>query len=77
MAVSIVPYTLVFMRSTNEKLTAKHAEVRTVEKFDEAVEVQRGPETAHRLLDNWGLLNLGRGALLTFSGVLGLWTALN
>ena len=29
------------------------------------------------LLIGWGVLNLGRGAMLTASGVLGLWLALN
>jgi len=29
------------------------------------------------LVDWWGVLNLGRGAMLTASGVHGLWLALN
>jgi len=41
------------------------------------VEVGLGEETAHKLVDWWGVLNLGRAAMLVASGVVGVWTTLN
>jgi hypothetical protein len=76
-ALAIAPYTLLIMKSTNGKLKAKAAETRALERTDVVVEVGLGAETAHKLLDFWALLNLGRGSIVAISGVLGLWTALN
>jgi len=75
-AIGIVPYTLFFMVPTNNKLFAKVEEVRGLKAEDTVVEIGLGGETAHQLLDWWGVLNLGRGALLATSGVLGLWLSL-
>lgn len=46
---------------------------------EDRVEVngREGEENAHVLVDWWGVLNLGRGVLITAAGVLGAWTALN
>jgi hypothetical protein len=44
---------------------------------DEIVEVGLGNETAHKLVDSWGMLNLGRAALLVVGSLVGTWTALN
>lgn len=33
-------------------------------------------QTAHQLVDRWGMLNLPRAVMLLVGGVLGLWTAL-
>lgn len=73
----MIPYTLVFMLRNVNKLKAKLAETSALQNTDEVVEVGLGSETAHKLVDDWAVMNLGRGAMLTISGVLGLWTALN
>ena len=77
LAASMIPYTLVFMLRNVNKLKAKLAETSALQNTDEVVEVGLGSETAHKLVDDWAVMNLGRGAMLTISGVLGLWTALN
>jgi hypothetical protein len=77
LSVAIVPYTLGIMMSTNKKLLAKVEETKALSFKDEVVEAGLGDETAHKLVDKWGMLNLGRGALLVLSGVVGAWTALN
>ncbi|CZR61030.1 uncharacterized protein PAC_10926 [Phialocephala subalpina] len=77
LSIGIVPYTLIFISGTNSKLLKKVEETKTLKVSDEVVEVGLGNESAHALVDWWGMLNLGRGALLVASGVLGAWTALN
>ena len=77
LSIGIVPYTLVVIMPTNNKLFKKVDETRTLGKGDEVVEVGLGEETAHILVDWWGVLNLGRGVMLAASGVLGTWLALN
>ena len=73
----IVPYTLLLMSSTNNKLLAKVDETKTLGIKDEVVEVGLGNESAHKLVDTWGVLNLGRAVLLLVGSVVGAWTALN
>ena len=73
----IVPYTLLVMMDTNKKLLAKVDETKTLGIKDEVVEVGLGSETAHKLVDSWGMLNLGRAALLVIGSLVGTWTALN
>ena len=75
----IVPYTIVVMGTTNRKLMEMESKVREVNVLEEKIEEKKvaSPETAHSLMDWWGVLNLGRGAMLVVSGVLGLWTSLN
>ncbi|KIN02178.1 hypothetical protein OIDMADRAFT_162173 [Oidiodendron maius Zn] len=78
LAAAIGPYTWTVMRPTNAKLKTKAAEASMLNSTDEAVEVATlGTETAHKLLDFWAMLNLGRAAVVASSGVLGVWTALN
>jgi len=72
-----VPYTLTAMFSTNRKLLEKVEETKTLGVKDEVVEVGLGGETAHALVDKWGLLNLGRGFMMLASGAIGAWTVVN
>jgi hypothetical protein len=76
LVVGIVPYTLLFMNGTNNKLLEKAKEVEVLAKGDEYVE-SKGDGSAHQLVDWWGLLNLGRGVMLAVGGVLGVWTVVN
>lgn len=73
-----MPYTFIVIRPTNTKLLRKADETRSLGKMEEVMEVGVGKdENAHALVDWWGVLNLGRGALVVASGILGIWTALN
>lgn len=72
-----MPFTLGIVMPTNNKLMRKAEEMSALEKEDEVVEVGLGEETAHKLVDNWGVLNLVGGLMFTGSAVLGLWTALS
>lgn len=76
LAVGIIPYTVVFMLPTNQKLLEKVEETKMLSLKDELVEAGLGEETAHKLVDKWGMLNLGRSVLMTIAAVLGTWTAL-
>jgi hypothetical protein len=58
---------------TNKKLFAKVEESRKLEGQEVST---LDAETAHKLVDNWGVLNLPRGLLLLAGGVLGLWTSM-
>ncbi|KAE8453669.1 hypothetical protein EG329_009180 [Mollisiaceae sp. DMI_Dod_QoI] len=77
LSIGIVPYTLAFLMSTNAKLLKKVEETKSLGKTEEITEVGLGNQSAHALVDWWGVLNLGRGLLLVASGVLGAWTALS
>jgi len=77
LTVGIVPYTVAFMQSTNRKLIERNEEMGALGAEDTVVEVGLGNESAHALVDWWGVLNLGRGAMLSVAGILGVWTALN
>jgi hypothetical protein len=77
LSIGILGYTFGIQMPTNIKLLKKVDETSALEKTDEVVEVGLGEETAHKLVDNWGLLNLGSGFMLTVSAVLGAWTALS
>lgn len=80
LVLGIVPYTLLFIQGTNEKLLRKVKEMREVRRLVKEevseVEAKEGNQSAHALVDTWGLLNLGRGLLVVASGVLGTWTVL-
>jgi len=73
----IVPYTFAFMSGVNNKLGQRAEDTATLGAMDEVVEVGLGGETAHQLVDWWGMLNLGRGVMMSVAGILGVWTALN
>jgi hypothetical protein len=77
LTVGIVPYTFAVMREVNGKLLRKVEETSAVGFKDEVVEVGLGEETAHKLVDKWGMLNLGRAAMLMAGSLVGTWTALN
>ena len=77
LTVGIVPYTLAVIRPTNEKLLAKAKETKTLAITDEVVEIGQGNETAHKLVDNWGVLNLGRAVMVAAASMVGLWTVVN
>ena len=77
LSVGIMPYTLAVMLPTNKKLLAKVDNTKTLGIKDEVVEVGLGNETAHKLVDYWGVLNLGRVVLLVVGSLVGTWTALN
>jgi len=77
LTVGIAPYTLLVMMGTNKKLLAKVDETKTLGVKDEVVDVGLGNETAHKLVDYWGLLNVGRAVLLVVGSLVGTWTALN
>ncbi len=77
LSIGVMPFTLGIVMPTNNKLMRKAEEMSALEKEDEVVEVGLGEETAHKLVDNWGVLNLVGGLMFTGSAVLGLWTALS
>lgn len=78
LTIGIIPYTIAFMRKTNNKL------IELKERFDkEEVEGKAGADEegevsvqwatgAKYLVDLWGLLNLGRTTLLVAGSVIGL-----
>lgn len=79
LVLGIVPYTLLFLQGTNEKLK-KAKEVNMLKglgKEGSEINAQEENQTAHALVDTWGLLNLGRGMLVVASGVLGTWAVVN
>ena len=73
----IVPYTLAVMLPTNHKLLQKVDETKALSIKDEVVEAGLGSETAHKLVDNWGVLNLGRAVMLGMASLVGIWTVVN
>lgn len=75
----IAPYTMTVMGRTNGRLMELEGQFRglSVEEEEKVGEAAVGEETAHSLVDWWGVLNLGRGAMVAVSGVLGLWATLN
>lgn len=77
LAIGIVPYTVLFLRATNEKLLKREEETRSFGPADTIVEVGLGGESAHQLVDRWASLNLGRALMLVVSTALGTWSALS
>ncbi|KAB5549984.1 hypothetical protein GE09DRAFT_1128591 [Coniochaeta sp. 2T2.1] len=66
-----VPYGRLFMRETEEKLEGKAAAGLSV--GAEAAELKlKREETAKYLVDHWGVLNLGRVAMVLGAGLAGL-----
>ncbi|TVY22928.1 Noranthrone monooxygenase [Lachnellula hyalina] len=62
LALSIVPYTLLFMNGTNSRLLVGEKEVES---------------TVRELVRKWGRLNLGRSVLLVGSLGVGAWSVVN
>lgn len=72
LCLSIIPYTAAFVLPTNWKILGKAKEMRDV-KAVEGVEVEeQGEQSAKWLVDHWGMLNLPRGIVTAFAGILGL-----
>jgi hypothetical protein len=75
---SILPYTLAFMLSTNNKLFAKRDELASVSLEDHMVEKGVAhEETTHALIDKWALLNLVRASIVGIGAGLAIWAAVN
>ena len=77
LSVGIVPYTFIVLMPTNKKLLTKVDETKALGKEESIVEVGLGEETAHKLVDWWGVLNVPRGLMLAASAIVGTWTALS
>lgn len=72
LCLSIIPYTAAFVLPTNWKILGKAKEMRDM-KAVEGVEVEeQGEQSAKWLVDHWGMLNLPRGIVTAFAGILGL-----
>lgn len=71
--VGIIPYTLLVLRPTNSKLLKRADETKALGKADEVVEIGLGSETAHALVDWWGVLNLGRAVIGGVGALVGTW----
>jgi hypothetical protein len=72
LCLSIMPYTVAFVLPTNGKILRKAEEMRGTRAV-EGVEVEeQGEQGAKWLVDHWGMLNLPRGVVTAFAGILGL-----
>jgi len=72
-------YTATAMADTNNKLLAKASEMEKLSEKDkkvDVVEIGLGEETAHKLVDKWASLNLGRSAIFMLSTAAGTYAAL-
>jgi len=76
LCIGIVPYTLIALKSTNNKLLNKAEETHALKAEDKIVEVGLGGETAHQLLDKWATLNLGRTIMFATAAGLSAWVTL-
>jgi len=85
--VGIVPYTLGVMFRTNQKLQGRARVAERVGRGEVVAERERGGieeegawevkvEGSRYLVDHWGILNLGRTAMLTAGAALGLYATL-
>ena len=77
--ISVVPYTLLAMVSTNRKLLGKTSPAGASESVSgnhEREEVSNNDESAKELLARWRLLNFGRGVLPLLGTSLGLYATI-
>ncbi|KAH8666003.1 hypothetical protein BGZ60DRAFT_410376 [Tricladium varicosporioides] len=77
---AMLPYTIIFMSSTNNKLLALEEREKVGElelDKDGEARVAITSETAHSLVDWWGMLNLGRSVLCVAGTIVGVWTVVN
>jgi hypothetical protein len=73
LTVGIIPFTIVFIKGTNGRLKEMEKEANSVQATVASPEVQAEEErSAKALVDWWGMLNLGRAALLISGAVCGL-----
>ncbi|KAK4205174.1 hypothetical protein QBC40DRAFT_271202 [Triangularia verruculosa] len=77
LTLGIIPYTLALMMGTNNELLKREGELTARAKTSGAVVVSESEEKgAKELVDRWGVLNLGRTAMLLGAVGLGAWTSL-
>ena len=77
MPFAIMPYTMLVMMGTNQKLFEKYNEMKGMDVGEKATEVGLAEgESTKELLDRWGVMNVGRGIFPLVGAVLGLWTTL-
>ena len=76
LCVGIVPYTLAVIMPTNRKLLKKVEDARELGVAEELLEVGAREEGAKYLVDHWGMLNLGRAAMVAAASVIGLFATL-
>lgn len=74
LCLSIIPYTAAFVLPTNWKILRKANEMRDVKAVEGVEFEEQGEESAKWLVDHWGMLNLPRGIVTAFAGILGLAT---
>lgn len=70
---SIVPYTLVLMRSVNGKLLNKANDLKDMSLDDIVTNLNDSEESEKELIDWWGTLNFGRGLLPLVGTMVGAW----
>ena len=76
-AISIIPYTLIVMRTVNEKLHAKCADLEVLDVKENATQISLPKrETTAELLNTWKFHNIIRGLLCLSAAVLGMLAAL-
>jgi hypothetical protein len=75
---SIIPFTLAFMKTTNDKLFAKERLLSATLRDDEAAKADLSDtETALALMKKWALLNLARAAIVGTGAALAIWAAVD
>lgn len=80
LSLSVTPWTWVMIIPVNKKLSKKAAEVKSLDAGPGDVlpqEFGRDDETAHALVDSWGLRNLYRSAACFLASSVGLYAALS
>ncbi len=71
---SIVPYTLIFMRGVNGKLISKSDDPNNMSLDDIVANLNKdGEESTKELIDWWATLNFGRGLLPLVGTIVGTW----
>lgn len=84
LATAVVPYSLLVVMPTNRKLLRRGELARALGPAaaaaaaddDDAVRPADEPESSKSLVDHWGMLSLGRSALLIASAALGFYASL-
>ncbi|KAF2463248.1 uncharacterized protein BDR25DRAFT_307855 [Lindgomyces ingoldianus] len=75
---SIIPYTLAFMKPTNNKLLSKADSLASTELSNKAAEAGvTQSETVHALLDKWATLNLARALITCVGALCAVWAAID
>ncbi|KAH8840749.1 hypothetical protein MCOR27_009062 [Pyricularia oryzae] len=76
LSVGIVPYTFLVMSRTNNKLRRRAELTKSMSITDESLESAEVRQGDKFLVDHWGVLNLGRTAMLAAAGLVGLYASL-